>query len=117
MGGDAKRLRALAPRAGRRKAPERPTSLQTRTIALSEMPTHHARAGQMTFVIVRTTDKDKTAMRRRTLLPEVKTHAQAVALLEKDLHDYKKHGKDDEQGQWWAQNDSGEQFTFWIEGE
>ena len=30
---------------------------------------------------------------------------------------YKEHGKDDEQGQWWARSESGEQFTFWIEGE
>ena len=70
----------------------------------------------MAFVIVRTTGADKSAMNWRMLLPDIRTHAQAVAALEKELEAYKDHGKDDEQGQWWARNGDGEQFTFWIEG-
>jgi hypothetical protein len=74
-------------------------------------------AAQMAFVIVRTTDIDKTAIRHRTPLPNAKTHAEASAVVELEVKKYKEYGKDEEQGMWWARNESGEQFRFWIEGE
>lgn len=70
----------------------------------------------MALFIVRIFEKSDGGV-TRTVLPErYGDGQQAMAALEKNLKEYPHHGRNDEQGLWWARTAEGVQYRFVIEG-
>ncbi len=66
----------------------------------------------MPFAILQKTDAEK----HQEVESNISTTEQAKATIKKTVEAYESHGYDAEQDQWWARDEYGVQWTFWVEG-